>query len=193
MATRVLIILISSLVVYSSGQISGKSITDVNLLNSYMCSIFPVSELEEYSTNRTIEENGVFVYSCEVTKELIEIGNDNDTLQVCVNIEQMMQQLDGGFLRLANEIQHARDKVLRSYTHGNEVDGTLAKFKVLHRQDYKNRTEKDPEYVVVIPSGSIVYCSFGPPQETCKDTFLNGSIPLRYIVEGVYTCISFCF
>lgn len=123
------------------------------------------------------------------------------TLQMCVNIEPHQhtehmtpyQRIDGQFLRRSSETQHAPRDVIRSYIHDNEAEGTVVKFKVLHWEDFKNRTERDLEYVAVIPSGSIVYCSLGPRHNTCMSTFLNGSSPLRYIVEGLYTCVSFYF
>ena len=166
--------------------------------------LFSVSELENYAKNRTIEENGVFVYNCEVTQDLIQetaTESESDPLvQMCVHIEPHQytermisyQRLDGEFLRSSR--QHAPADVIRSYTHENKVNGTLVKYKVLDSEDwlnFMNRTEKDLEKVVIIPSGSIVYCSLGNPQITCKHTFLNGSSPLRYIVEGVYTCVSY--
>ena len=117
---------------------------------------------------------------------------------MCVSIEPYQhtehmtryQRIDDKFLHKASETQHAPRDVIRSLLHGNETVGTLVKFKVLHSEDFKNRTERDLEYVAVIPSGSIVYCSYGPPQTTCSSTFLNGSSPLRYSVEGMYTCVS---
>ena len=152
--------------------------------------LLSVSDLEYYAKNRTIEKNGVFVYNCEVTQDLIQetsTENESDPLQMCVRVEPISyQRLDGEFLRSSR--QHAPIDVIRSYTHENKVNGTLVKFKVLDSVDwlnFMNRTEKDLQKVVIIPSGSIVYCSLGMPHRTCKRTFLNGSRPLQYIVEGV--------
>lgn len=154
--------------------------------------LFSVLDLEDHVKNRSIEENGIFVFTCEVTQELIQ----GKTLQMCVDIdphqdtEQMerYQRLDGQLLRPSNAIQHSRKKVIRTYTHDNgSLTGALVKFRVLQWQDFKNRTKKDPEYVAIIPSGTIVYCSLGHPLTTCRRTFLNGSSCLRYIIEGVYT------
>ena len=103
------------------------------------------------------------------------------------------QRLDGEYLRSASAVQHSPGDVIRGYTYENgSLNGALANFRVVQLQDFRNRTEKDPEYVAVIPSGAIVYCSFGSHvHSNACNTFFNGSKPLQYIIEGVYATVSF--
>lgn len=208
MATKILgLLLISYLVVCPSGgkSISGKYITDLTLVHIHVQlkreAFF--TELEDYVKNRTIEDNGIFVYSCEETQH----HTAQHELLICVSIEQYQyteameryQRLYGEYLRQGSAVQHSYRDVIRSYMYSHEnglLNGTLANFRVVQLQDFRNRTEKDPEYVAVIPSGAIVYCSFGsgPHDNAYKNTFLNNSKPLRYIIEGVYATVSFfCF
>ena len=140
-------------------------------------------------TTVTVGEGKVIGFQCNATNNC-----SGDELHICINSstpygkhedkrkEDLREFLD------ASEFQHSLSMVANTEQYiRNEEDGcirTFVNFRILTKNDFEEKVynhseQKDAAFVVLIPSGSIVYCVFGNPHD-CFNGNVLASLAIRY-------------